>query len=414
MRQLSRENAVGLAVMSLNLLLFATAYGFGGAIDSYASQAFGAKDVKELSAILLRQLILLCGLALVAAALLLNAEALFLIIGVRSSLATRSAQLLHLMSWAVPGDFAYDCMARWMRGQQLHRLVSACSIAALGISLVVNITLMDPDAPTRGPLLALIAQNTVLPLLLGAAYCYGSRPSLVAALADLPSAEDLIGQRLWSQLRTAIAAMVWTCAELWAWEVQVFEAAHLGTGNAAAYTLLSTTYSLLISAFPVSAASAVSALMGEALGQGDPRQALTLLRTGCALTLLLVLGYTTFMFFGRFWVASVLCGGVADVAAACLRCPWSSRCTSWTACSTCSSSGSCCAASRRSARSCRLSCTTALAFRLASTSPSGAGGACSGSGRAWGWLSFSRRRGRRTGRSRHCRAGWRGGGLSGG
>ena len=100
---------------------------------------------------------------------------------------------------------------------------------------------MDPDAPTRGPLLALIAQNTVLPLLLGAAYCYGSRASLEAALADPPSTEDLIGPRLWRQLRTAIAAMVWTCAELWAWEVQVFEAAHLGTGNAAAYTLLSTT-----------------------------------------------------------------------------------------------------------------------------------------------------------------------------
>ena len=59
-----------------------------------------------------------------------------------------------------------------------------------------------------------------------------------------------------------------------------------------------------------------SALMGEALGQGEPRRALTLLRTGCALTLILVLGYTTLMFFGRFWVASVLCGGVADVAAA--------------------------------------------------------------------------------------------------
>ena len=313
------EDAVGLAVMSLNLLLFATAYGFNGAIDSYASVAFGAKDCKELSAILLRQLILLCALALVAALLLLNAESLFLVIGVRSELAARSAQLLHLMSCAVPGDFAYDCMARWMRGQQLHRLVSACSIAALGISLVINITLMDPDAPTRGPLLALIAQNTVLPLLLGAAYCYGSRASLEAALADPPSTEDLIGPRLWRQLRTAIAAMVWTCAELWAWEVQVFEAAHLGTGNAAAYTLLSTTYSLLISAFPISAASAVSALMGEALGQGEPRRALTLLHSGCALTLLLVIGYTTLMFFGRFWVASVLCGGVADVAAAYTR-----------------------------------------------------------------------------------------------
>merc|ERR1711871_1219000 len=79
--------------------------------------------------------------------------------------------------------------------------------------------------------------------------------------------------------------MGWTCAELWAWEVQVFEAAHLGTGNAAAYTLLSSTYSLLICTFPVSVASAGSALMGEALGKREPQRALQLLRAACKLTL---------------------------------------------------------------------------------------------------------------------------------
>ena len=45
--------------------------------------------------------------------------------------------------------------------------------------------------------------------------------------------------------------MIWTCAELWAWEVQIFEASHLGSGDTAAYSLLSTTYSVLIATFPV-------------------------------------------------------------------------------------------------------------------------------------------------------------------
>ena len=64
---------------------------------------------------------------------------------------------------------------------------------------------------------------------------------------------DVSGQPpLWAQLRVALASMLWTCAELWAWELQVFEASGLGPGNAAAYTLLSSTYSLLICMFPVS------------------------------------------------------------------------------------------------------------------------------------------------------------------
>ena len=68
-----------------------------------------------------------------------------------------------------------------------------------------------------------------------------------------PRVTDVSGQPpLWAQLRVALASMLWTCAELWAWELQVFEASGLGPGNAAAYTLLSSTYSLLICMFPVS------------------------------------------------------------------------------------------------------------------------------------------------------------------
>ena len=100
------EDAVGLAVMSLNLIMFATAYGFNGAIDSYASVAFGAGKRTELFAVLARQGVLLCGLCVPALLLLANAEHILLFVGLQPSLAERTARLLQLMGWAIPGDFA--------------------------------------------------------------------------------------------------------------------------------------------------------------------------------------------------------------------------------------------------------------------------------------------------------------------
>ena len=240
------EDAVGVSVISLNLILFATAYGFNGAVDSYSSVAFGAGDRTELLAVICRQLVLLCGLAFLALLLLANVEHVFLLIGLPAELAQRAAELLHLMGWAVPGDFIYDALSRWMRGQQLHKIVAPCSVIALAINLLVNLTLSSHDEPTRGPLLALVAQNSSLPVMLLVAYrLHGSlrgpparkasSTAAAAATTPWPSARAILGPALWRQLRTAIAAMCWTCAELWAWEVQVFEASGLGPGNAAAY-----------------------------------------------------------------------------------------------------------------------------------------------------------------------------------
>ena len=317
-------DAVGLSVMSLNLLLFATAYGFNGAIDSYASVAYGARDERELRAVLIRQFVLLGGLSLLAVFLFANAEVALKFIGLPDELAERSAELLSLMSWAVPGDFAYDCIGRWLRGQQLHRLVAACSLSALGLNIMVNIAFASEVQPTRAPLLALIAQNTYLPFaLLGSYACLGqpaeSSTTRVQPLGSKegvpePSMVSLVfGPELRRQGQIGLAAMVWTCAELWAWELQVFEASALGTGNAAAYTLLSSTYSLLITAFPVSVASGASALIGEALGRGDPARATQVLQAACTLTLGLLCLYTIPVGLGRGAIATLLSGGVDEV-----------------------------------------------------------------------------------------------------
>lgn len=120
------------------------------------------------------------------------------------------------------GDFAYDALARWLRAQQLHRLCAGCSLAALLLNVALNLGLQSPAAPTRAPLVALIAQNSLLPLLLLGAYAVhrarAPRPALLSA--DAPSAPlsatDVFGPALGPQLATGLAAMLWTCAELWA------------------------------------------------------------------------------------------------------------------------------------------------------------------------------------------------------
>ena len=152
---------------------------------------------------------------------------------------------------------ADDAIGRWMRGQQLHRLVAGCALTGLVLSVAINLCFASPAAPTLAPLVALVVQNSVLPLLLVGAYVTSAaaRAPLAppaskeapllgqgdTATSVVPSRSEVFGAPLWAQLRIAIAAMLWTCSELWAWELQVFEASALGPGNAAAYTLLSST-----------------------------------------------------------------------------------------------------------------------------------------------------------------------------
>jgi Na+-driven multidrug efflux pump len=312
------EDAVALAVTSLNLVVFATAYGFNFAVDAYASVAYGAQDRADLWAVLLRQCVLLLALGVLCFALLLFAEHFFLVMGIGEEMAQSSGGLLLLLGWAVPGDFLYDALARWLRAQQLHQYVAACSVTALGVNLVLNFRFASAEEPTRGPLIALVAQNTVLPVLLMAAYWY-SQPAMLKELGKVWPRVSIFGSALWSQLATSTTAMLWACGELWAWEVQVFAAAHLGGGKAAAYVLLSATYSLLIQTFPASIALAAGALVGEALGCGRQRWAQRIFDHACTLALLLVIVYTAAVWSARASVARFLSGGVPEVQAAFAR-----------------------------------------------------------------------------------------------
>merc|ERR1719161_1249927 len=82
-------DAVSLAVMTINILCFATAYGFDGSIDVYAPVAFGANHTLELNLVLYRQLLLLFFLMVITCSVLMQAESIFLALGQAPDVAHR-------------------------------------------------------------------------------------------------------------------------------------------------------------------------------------------------------------------------------------------------------------------------------------------------------------------------------------
>mmetsp|Transcript_39149 Transcript_39149/g.113027 ORF Transcript_39149/g.113027 Transcript_39149/m.113027 type:complete len:489 (-) Transcript_39149:38-1504(-) len=297
-------DCVSLAIMTLNIVAFASAYGFNGSVDSYAPIAFGAGQPLELHLVLYRQLLLLAALTVVLMAMLLNAAPLLTLAGVPPAVASQTGEVLGLMAWSVPGDLAYDCLGHWARSQQRQSLVTMVAATGLGVNLLLNLLLADPAAPFSAPITALVTQNTLIPLLLAAGLFRARRPltaPLGAVLRGVPA-----------QLRTGVAAMCWTCAELWAWEVQVFEARALAVGGAASYALLSSTYSFLIM-IPCGACFGLTSLVGEAIGAGLPGRARELLGMGCVYGMATVTLYALPLSLERRGYARLLSGGVPAV-----------------------------------------------------------------------------------------------------
>ena len=223
--------------------------------------------------------------------------------------AQRASQILRLLIWTVPGDFAYDLLGRWFRAQQRHGLVGGVAAAGFVVNVLTNLALHRFSAGSGfvsfGPVLGLFLQNTLLAcLLLGGV----ARMKLVKVppLAVLSSSSAM--------LYTGISSMLWTCAELWAWEAQVFEADQLGFGRAASYALLSSIYSLLIM-IPVGGSFALNALAGEALGKGDVVQSRRVTELGLAVACSSAVIYGAAVVLARRSVASIVCGGVHQVEA---------------------------------------------------------------------------------------------------
>eukprot|EP00401_Gymnodinium_catenatum_P040877 CAMPEP_0117494510 /NCGR_PEP_ID=MMETSP0784-20121206/19647_1 /TAXON_ID=39447 /ORGANISM="" /LENGTH=410 /DNA_ID=CAMNT_0005289389 /DNA_START=232 /DNA_END=1464 /DNA_ORIENTATION=+ len=297
-------DCVSLAVMSLNIIAFATAYGFNGAVDAYAPVAFGAGKHIDMYLVLYRQLVMLAVFTLLLLLLLCNAEVLLVLAGQPADVAHGTGQILSYLALSVPGDFAYDCLGHWARSQQRQSLVTACASVGLVLNILVNFFCKDPNHPVMGPIAALVVQNTTLPFLLAAVLWRNSR----AIRVPLRAVFDGIGPQFW----TGLAQACWTCAELWAWEVQVIEAQVFGKGATASYVLISSTYSFLIM-LPAGVCSGVVSLAGEALGAQRLQEAKYVLYMGCVHGLALVACYAIPLSLFRRWYASMVAGGVEAI-----------------------------------------------------------------------------------------------------
>jgi len=299
-------DSVSLASMSISLVCFASASGFNSGIDAYAPVAFGEGELTELHAVLYRQLLLLFLLLAVLVFILVHAEPLLIFTGQPIEKAAKVAGILKHLSWSVPGDLVYDVLARWAKSQQKHKMVTLCVASGLAVNLAVNISAADGRRPLDWPIRALVVQNSTLPVLVFSGLICSGHKFKVTQLGDIFAG-------LWQQLQTSLQAMVWSCTEMWAWEVQVFEASHLGRGDAATYSILSMTYSLLI-CLGMGVYPAASALVGEALGAGDHCRAIALMKLACIIGFACVLAMCMILLVLREPYSQAFGGGVQSVA----------------------------------------------------------------------------------------------------
>eukprot|EP00927_Polykrikos_kofoidii_P015526 TRINITY_DN16915_c0_g1_i4.p1 TRINITY_DN16915_c0_g1~~TRINITY_DN16915_c0_g1_i4.p1 ORF type:complete len:467 (+),score=70.18 TRINITY_DN16915_c0_g1_i4:43-1443(+) len=298
-------DSVSMAILTLNIMVFATAYGFNGGVDTYAPDAFGSGNMIELHLVLYRQLVLLAGMAVLLLLVLTQTESLLLLAQQPAEKCHRTVELLWVLMWSVPGDLVYDCLGRWAKAQQYHVMMSVVAGSGLLVNLAINWFFRDPNHPLRGPMIGIIAQNTVLPFLTFAAFRMKGHRFVTAPVATVLSS---LGQ----QLRTSLAGMVWFCAELWAWEVQIFEAGLLHDGAAASYATLSSTYSICIM-IPAGVGVALTSMLGKLIGEGKFGRARALLQLGCVVGTLLVVSYSIPLACLRGSIAVLLGGGVPAV-----------------------------------------------------------------------------------------------------
>lgn len=301
-------DCVALASITINIVCFASATGFNTGIDAFAPIAFGAQDTTELHLVLYRQLILLICMLAFLLCILQNSAMLLVLIGEPVEKANGIAHILQILCWSVPGDLVYDVLARWAKSQQKHRMVTVCVLVGFSLNLSINIlaSTLAPENPIAWPMNALIIQNSSLPLLiLGALYVSGHRVVLTSSAS--------ISKGLGNQLRTCLQAMVWSVTEMWAWEVQVFEAGRLGPGAAASYSILSMTYSLFI-CLGMGVYPALTALIGEALGAQKFCHGIALLKLGSAVGFVSLCAYAFLLMLIRKPFTQAFSSGVPSVA----------------------------------------------------------------------------------------------------
>eukprot|EP00727_Mastigamoeba_balamuthi_P001511 m51a1_g11357 hypothetical protein (509) ;mRNA; r:10715-12731 len=259
--------AAGLGGMTSSISL-SVAIGLTSAVDTLASQAWGAGNKRRVGVVMQRGMWVVLAYAVPLAALWVSLEPLLVAARQPPAVAALAGQYLRAaapgivpMFWGHVVGHALMCTGR-VSPLLVLMASAACAVALLCWVYVDVVALGFLGAP-----LALMA-SWVSSFVVLVAYAAATR-----AFADVWGGWTRESLREWPQyLALALPGILMTCSDWIAFEICGFFAGSLGAEALAAFSLLQQTLSLVFMV-PVSFGLCVAARVGNNLGAGAPRRA---------------------------------------------------------------------------------------------------------------------------------------------
>lgn len=256
------------SIIMFNMCAFSIIMGFGAAIDTLSSQAYGADPKSpEVGETLQMALALNFALAILFSIFFYYSEPVVCYI-FDADVCVGAAQFLRYSHLYLFGQVVSGVMSKTMYAQNLPEVVAVANGVAALTSPLANYFLTPLGI--HGAALALGA--TVGFCSLTHIACAILHPKAIIRCAPWPSPK-LSNVEAWKTFfRIGFPALVATCAEWWAFEIQTVIAARISTEALAIHGVAMNMVGLLFSV-SLGMSVAASVIVGNSLGASRPRQA---------------------------------------------------------------------------------------------------------------------------------------------
>lgn len=256
------------SIVIFNMCAFSFVQGFGAAIDTLSSQAFGADPKSpEVGETLQMALALNCALGTLFSILFYFSRPLVCAV-FEQDVCVGVVQFLRYSPLYLFAQIISGVMSKTMYAQKLPEVVAAANAVAALTSPVANYFLtpygIHGAALALGATVGLCSITHIL--------CAVFHPKAIIRYAPWPSPK-LWDLEAWKTFfHVGVPALVATCAEWWAFEIQTVIASRISLTALAIHGVAMNLVGLLFSV-ALGVCVAASVIIGNSLGAGKPRQA---------------------------------------------------------------------------------------------------------------------------------------------
>ncbi len=265
---------VSLANLFANITFFSFIIGMSSAVETLASQNFGAKNYEEVGLTVQRSILILTAMSLPLATACLFAGKIFSYFGIEAAVVTVITNYLHIRMLALPLDIVNVSFEKYLMavGVTTPSLI-ANTIQNVTLILFNTVFVFGLNLGYHWLAVSWVSSTFVMCIVqVGMSWNY---PEVQLTLIPWDRRAVLTG---WKQfIALGIPGALMSCSECWAFEINLFFASQLGTTSVTVQAIM-TQILTLTGSIPLGISIATASLVGNAIGAGKRKHAIELSR----------------------------------------------------------------------------------------------------------------------------------------